>query len=388
MNSMNGTLVTPMKRTSRFRAISLPCRLVIAACLFGAAGCSTTPASLPLIDTTGVEGESHPVLVVTSREAVNDPLQKFAQGRSETLSYNDVSIWVPANRDPGSIQYPSLQPKAEREFAVTRFNDIDADGFSALLNQRLQTLKAEKTVFVFIHGYNVPYSNGVYRIGQLAADFEADAVPVHYSRPSHGRTLGYLYDRDSVQFARDGFVDLLVRVAESDAESIFIMGHSMGTLLVMEGLRTLAALGREDVLRMVSPLVLASPDIDVDVFRGQMRYLNPRPDPFIVFVASDDGALKISQVLRGGHARVGEGRSISDLQEQGIAVIDLSDVELGDGTQHSAFASSPTLIQIIQQARAAEETLIDADDAERRSPLEALSGVTRGILHLPKRILD
>ena len=361
--------------------------VAVATCVIYVTACSTTPASLPIIDPAHAKGESHQVLVVTSREPVEDILQRYAEGRSELLSYNDVSVWAPANRNLGSISYPSSRPNADREFALTRFADIDAEAFTDLLNQRLQTLETKKTVFIFVHGYNVPYSNGVYRTGQLVAEFEANAVPVHYSWPSQGRTLGYLYDRDSVQFARDGFVDLLQRVAASDAEAIFIMGHSMGTLLVMEGLRTLAALGREDVLQMISPLVLASPDIDVDVFKGQMRYLSPRPDPFIVFVASDDGALTLSEKLRGGHARVGEGRYIPALQEQGIAVIDLSDVELGDGTQHSAFASSPTLIQVMQQARTAEETLTDADGAERSSPLEALSDFTSGLIYLPKRVL-
>ena len=363
-------------------------RLVLANFLMGLAGCATAPASLSVIDTTGIEGESHQILVVTSREESNDPSQQYTDGRADALSYNDVAVWVPENRKPGSINYPSSRPKPDREFAITRFTDINAPEFSDLLNQRLSDLDSKKTAFIFVHGYNVHYSNGVFRIGQLVADFSADAVPIHYSWPSQGRTLGYLYDRDSVQFARDGFVDLVLRVAESDADSIFILGHSMGTLLVMEGLRTLAALGRKDVLEMISPLVLASPDIDVDVFNGQMRFLDPKPDPFIVFVSSDDGALKLSEKLRGGHARVGEGQYIPALQELGVAVIDLSDVELGDGTQHSAFASSPTLIRIIQQSRSAVETLSDADGAETRSPLEALRRLTDGLLYLPKRALE
>ncbi len=365
------------------------CRLVaVAACALAAASCSTTPAPLAIIDPAGAEGSSQSVLVVTSRETVEDNLVGYGAGRADSLSYNDVKVWVPSNRNIGAVVYPSTKPAANKEFGIVEISDISPAIFSDLLDERLNDLPGEKTVFLFVHGYNVPYSNGVYRIGQMIADFEIDAVPVHYSWPSQGRALGYLYDRDSVQFARDGFVDLLERIATSDADSIFVMGHSMGTLLVMEGLRTLSALGNEDVLDKISPLILASPDIDVDVFRGQMDYLDPRPDPFIIFVASDDGALKLSERLRGGHARVGEGRYISTLQEQGIAVIDLSDVDLGDGTQHSAFASSPTLIQIIQQAKTAQETLMDADGTERRSPLEALSDFTSGIIYLPKRVVE
>ena len=99
------------------------------------------------------------------------------------------------------------------------------------------------------------------------------------------------------------------------------------------------------------------------------------------------GALKLSQRLRGGHPRVGEGKDIEALQEQGIAVIDLSEVDLGDGTQHSAFASSPTLIDFINQASAARQTLVDADEREERSPLEDLSAFTKGFLYLPKKVL-
>lgn len=353
-----------------------------------AAGCSTTPASLAIINPAGAEGGAQSVLVVTTREPVEDLELRYEAGRADTLSYNDIEVWVPSNRSIGSVIYPSTNPNANKEFGIIEISDIGSQVFSERLNERLKGLTGEKTVFLFVHGYNVPYSNGVYRVGQMIADFEIDAVPVHYSWPSQGRTLGYLYDRDSVQFARDGFVDLLERISMSETDSIFVMGHSMGTLLVMEGLRTLAAMGNEDVLEKISPLVLASPDIDVDVFRGQLEYLKPRPDPFVVFVASDDGALRLSERLRGGHARVGEGRNISALQEQGIAVIDLSDVELGDGTQHSAFASSPTLIQIIQQAETAQETLIDADGTERRSPLEGLSEFTSGLLYLPKRVIE
>ena len=146
--------------------------VAVATCVIYVTACSTTPASLPIIDPAHAKGESHQVLVVTSRAPDEDALQRYAEGNL------------------GSISYPSSRPNADREFALTRFADIDAEAFTDLLNQRLQTLETKKTVFIFVHGYNVPYSNGVYRTGQLVADFEANAVPVHYSWPSQGRTLG------------------------------------------------------------------------------------------------------------------------------------------------------------------------------------------------------
>ena len=113
-----------------------------------------------------------------------------------------------------------------------------------------------------------------------------------------------------------------------------------------------------------------------------MNGLSHRPEPMVIFVANDDVALRLSQKIRGGHPRIGEGQNIPELQEHGIAVIDLSNVDLGDGTQHSAFAASPTLIRIMKRAEMANETLSDADQSERRSPLEAMSEFTSGLLYL------
>ncbi|MEL6868399.1 MAG: alpha/beta fold hydrolase [Pseudomonadota bacterium] len=334
------------------------------------------------------DGNTHEILVATNRTAVDEPLQRYADGRAIMLSIDNVSVWVPDNRNPGSVVVPSRKkPDPTRQFGVTQFASLGHNDFVDLLNRRMSAIGKNNTVLLFVHGYNVSYADGIYRMAQMTADFDSNAVPVLFSWPSSGRLLGYLYDRDSVQFARDDLAQLILLIAESDADSIFLMGHSMGTMLVMETLRQLSLSNERHALGMISPLVLASPDIDTDVFRSQLNTLIHRPEPFVVFVAKDDNALRLSQKIRGGHARIGEGVNIPELQEQGIAVIDLSNVELGNGTQHSAFASSPTLIKIMSQAAVAEDTLTDANASEQRSPLESIGDFTRGILHLPKRAL-
>ncbi|MEM7610750.1 MAG: alpha/beta fold hydrolase [Pseudomonadota bacterium] len=371
----------PMRRAGFGRAL-------LASLGVGVIGCAGTPARLPIVEPGDAAGNRHRIIVATSRAPTADPLQRYGDDRSRTLSIDDVSVWVPQNRQPGAVNYPSREPDSRREFALTSMEPVERRAFVDLLNQRMAEVNEENTVFLFIHGYNVSYASGVYRVAQMAEDFDASAVPVHFSWPSSGRKLGYLYDRDSVQFARDTLTELIALVAQSDADSVFLMGHSMGTLLVMEALRQLSLSGQDAVLRRISPLVLASPDIDVDVFRSQMESLSYRPDPMVVFVANDDGALRLSQSIRGGHPRVGEGVNIAELQEQGIAVIDLSNVDLGAGTQHSAFASSPTLISVMKQAGIAQSSLQDADSANRPSPLEALGDFTTGLLYLPKRVLE
>ena len=158
----------------------------------------------------------------------------------------------------------------------------------------------------------------------------------------------------------------------------------------MESIRQLSLSDRADVLQKISPLVLASPDIDIDVFRSQLRAIDPRPEPVIVFVSTEDSALKLSQQLRGGHARVGEGSNIQALQDAGIVVIDLSELDEGEGTKHGAFASSPALIRAIEQVNVAEASQRSADGAQvdRMAPLRALRDLTTGIVYLPNAIIN
>ena len=349
-------------------------------------GACATPGSMPIVDTSTAQGEVHPILVATTRAKSSDSLHPYSAERSDELFFDDVAVWVPANRMPGSVTYPSKRPSPDKEFAVTERKNLSKGEFTQHLNNRLAKLDGKKTVTLFIHGYNVSYSEGVYRTAQIDSDFDNYSIPVHFSWPSSGRIVGYIYDRDSVQFARDGLIKLLNLIHASDAESLFLVSHSMGTLLTMEAMRHLSLAKQEEILKMISPLILASPDIDVDVFRSQVESLSERPDPILVFVAKDDNALSVSKFLRGGHQRIGEGGNIAKLQEHGIAVIDLTNIDTGDSSQHSAFSASPELIKLIQQSSAAQNTLNEADEAETLSPLEALGQFTKGLVFLPKRI--
>jgi len=352
--------------------------------------CAYSPARLPVYDIVDHNGAVQNLLVVTSRSPIDDPLLHYGDERSDELHYNDLLVWTPENREPGSVAYPSERPDPNDEFGLVGVEPLDPSEFGRVLKERVFALEGSKLVFVFVHGYNVPYANGVYRHAQLMQDFDARGVAVHYSWPSSGRSLGYLYDRDSVQFARDGLVSVLTSVSDSGADSVFVMGHSMGTLLVMEALRQISLSKGTEVLEKISPLVLASPDIDIDVFRSQLSAIEPRPEPMIVFVSTQDGALKLSERLRGGHARVGEGSNIQALQDAGIVVIDLSELDEGEGTKHGAFASSPALIEALKEVNVAQATQqsADASAVDRMAPLIALRDLTAGIVHLPKAAMS
>lgn len=350
-------------------------------------GCASSQTILPVVESPLVEVASQRVLVATTRAPEADELVRFARERSPELSYVDVDISIPLDRRPGEIVEPSTNSIPASAFTARSVQNLDnRNGFLAAINQDMATRPpGERVAFVFVHGYNVDFAAGLYMHAQLTHDFGFEALPIHYSWPSAGVLPGYIYDRDSVQFARDGLVELLDILVESNAEKIHFVGHSMGTLLTMEALRQASLSGRADILRALEAVVLASPDIDVDVFRQQASLITPLPEPFVIFVSSRDQALRLSQDIRGGAPRVGSGADADELRQLGFVVIDLSDVEDGsDSVNHSTFAQSPSLIKMVQSGEVTREALLRANDDPFavQGPISGLRSVANSVVDL------
>jgi esterase/lipase superfamily enzyme len=81
----------------------------------------------------------------------------------------------------------------------------------------------------------------------------------------------YDYDKESTNYSRVAFEQTLRTLAKDpDVKDVTVMAHSMGTWLAMESLRQMAIRdGR--VASKIDNVILASPDIDVDVFAPMDR---------------------------------------------------------------------------------------------------------------------
>ena len=79
-------------------------------------------------------------------------------------------------------------------------------------------------------------------------------------------------------------------VKDPNVNSISILAHSMGNYLAIESLRQISIRDR-GLSPKIRDVMLASPDIDVDVFRRQIAEIDAgsRPAQFTLFVSRDDG---------------------------------------------------------------------------------------------------
>ena len=161
----------------------------------------------------------------------------------------------------------------------------------------------------------------------------------------------------------------------------------MGAYVVTEALRDLALQSRSSTLRRLGGVVLAAPDIDVDVFLSQLDDIGEIPQPFTIIVSNRDRALAFSRRLAGGKPRVGSGADISALQKRDIAVIDVSQI---DGGRHGVFASSPTLMDVVNNDALLRNVLREPASTRQTALAESAmvaEGAASVVVFLPGRLL-
>ena len=326
-------------------------------------------------------GEVREVFIGTTRGL--DENGNYDGSRVETISYGRYDISVPPVREAGEIKWPPRSGKIDTktQFLTTyaaRYSS-EAD-FRQALAQNLSEHDDEAVIFV--HGFNNTFSEGMYRIAQMAHDLNLPGSILHYSWPSAAQPLGYVYDRDSALFARDGLEHLMVEVEKAGAKRVVLVAHSMGSALLMEALRQIAIRGDSDVMNKIGGVVLISPDIDVDVFRAQTSAIPQLPQPFVVFTSERDRILRLSATLTGQTDRLGTLTDVSQLSDLPITFLDTA--AFNSGTGHFNLGNSPSLLRLLEGILSVDAAL----DADRVARTGLLPGVVLTVQNATQVILS
>ncbi|WP_417205026.1 alpha/beta hydrolase [Antarctobacter sp.] len=271
--------------------------------------------------------------------------QRFGEARDPQLRYGRIDISIPPTHVPGQIEWPGNRPPDPAQHFVAR-SGTRYTNQTAFLNDIPRGTSG--SVVLFVHGFNVNNAEAIYRLAQIAHDYETETPVISFSWPSAGDARGYVYDRDSVIFARDDLETLLLGLAR-DGRRTVILAHSMGGQLVMETLRQMSISGKGDALRPIAGVALISPDIDEDVFLRQANRISPFPEPFMLMVSTRDKALGLAALITGKPSRLGSIQDPSRLAGLPIEIIDLSDIEGGDRAGHSTAFTAPAAIRLLQE---------------------------------------
>ncbi len=277
---------------------------------------------------------------------------------------------------------PILTPT--RDFlTVDSARIADSAGFIRAVNAAVaRQPRGQREAFVFVHGFNTNFAEGVYRQAQMRHDFGAPGVSIHFAWPSAARARSYATDREAVLQARDDLEDLIALLSRTNVTRIVIAGHSMGAMLVMEALRQMSIRDRPGSFAKIEAVLLMAPDIDVGVFRRQARALERNDVSIYVFTSTRDRALRLSAALRGTGARLGSVTDDSQLPGLPVTIIDLSDVNGNqDSLNHFKVATSPVMIAMMR-GMSAYGTRVFADAANQPGLLDGGLGLVQDVTSL------
>jgi len=326
-------------------------------CLLAVA-CAAPPGNVIGVDNPATPAASVPgttfqtVYVATTRRQSEDPTLLYTADREPVgLNFAKVIVSIPPNRKTGTVARPTaVPPNPKKDFVI--LDPIRYDGkqsFKRAINQSLaaQPGDGRETLF-FVHGYNTDLPAAILRTAQFAHDSGFKGVPVVFSWPSRGSTLQYVYDLNSALHARDDLIVAAELVASTRTTGLNIVAHSMGNLLTVEAMRQDQLLGGFNSSGKIRSIVLASPDIDAELFAKQLRPFPREARKFYVLISANDKALAVSRRIAGGVDRVGDEEG-SELAELGVTVIDLTKIKDTSSLNHTKFANSPDIVQLIGQ---------------------------------------
>ncbi len=321
--------------------------IVLVCCV--ALGC--TPRGQIVLAPQASPVSAEETIYVATTRVLDGATGAYSSRRSETPNFARYTVSVPPERDPGTISYPrsGSKPDPQQDFLTT--SQVHYSDGALFRRDLAKALKAQpaaaREATIFVHGYNTTFGEGVYRIAQLAHDLDLPGVAMHYAWPSAATPFGYVYDRDSAVFSRNGLESMLREVSQSGTEQMFLVAHSMGSALLVETLRQLAIRGDRQTLDRIAGVILISPDIDVDVFRIQARDIGDLPQPFLIFGSQRDKALRLSARLTGQAARLGSLATVGALADLDVTFVEVAAFDEGSG--HFNVGNSAALIRLLDR---------------------------------------
>ncbi|MEH6519508.1 MAG: alpha/beta fold hydrolase [Halioglobus sp.] len=259
--------------------------------------------------------------------------------------------------------------KSNRKTTLEEVNPTSPEEFLQQLQAAVESAKSAK-ILVFVHGYNRSFHQVSKQIAEFCLTTGFDGVPVIWSWPSSRNPAGYLEDETNMRWSQPHLARFLrVVIDQSGAETVHLVGHSMG------------ARGMTDVLlrdllpgginkEKIGEYVLLAPDIDAGIFRRDLApQLVASGLHTTLYTSANDKALASAYALR-RYPRAGDS-SYGPVVVSGIETIDATQANksiLG----HSYFEESDEVSDDLA------ELLNSRKPAERRPGLEYVGGEGAG----------
>lgn len=260
------------------------------------------------------------------------------------LTFGVSVVSIPPTHQSGEMERPSIyrlerveDPKRHIVAGPLKHFDSEA-AFQAELHRGL--VQSGSEAFLFIHGYNVGFDEGVRRTAQLFRDLKFNGVAMLFAWPGQDAWWRYLAAEDVVDLVSRDLEGVIVNLAQNEnVGAINIVAHSMGNRVLKQALDRIVL---RNVLRQpFRNVVMAAPDINVAEFNTVASILKTVSNHTTIYSSSHDVALGFSSLF---HTFPRLGQAPPTQLSRFIDTIDASGIKQ-DLLGHSYFGDSQTVLK-------------------------------------------
>ena len=241
--------------------------------------------------------------------------------------------------DTPKLSSTTVYPDVRKDVGINK-----TGGGKFLDDLRLRMKGDEQDALVFIHGFNVSFTDALAAGSLLARDVRRKGKlldVIVLSWPSDGEAvpfMSYYSDREDARASGPSvaraFLKLLEYMATLTAEErcrrrLHLLTHSMGAYVLRHAVGALRAKDPKSLVRIFDQIMLAAPDEDDDTFESdeKLRLLPRLGNQVTVYFNPRDKALTISDVTKGNPDRLGsEGPRMVDLIPKKVVLVDCRNV--------------------------------------------------------------
>ncbi len=329
----------------------------IAAVMSLAAGCAGIRAGQP-------ETAFQEVNFVTTRADTGsaDPEKRYGDARGAT-AFGAAMVAVDPARSlsPFAAVQPARtlrQTERLRRGPLQQVLPLAEEAFVAAVAPPSGPAGAAPEALVFIHGYKRTFSEAVVNAALLRHQLAFPGPVIAFAWPSANRVLGYLEDRENVEWSATELRRLVGLLGRSiPGVRVHLVAHSLGNRALVGALTALVAEHPEFRDWPIGEIVMLAPDLDRDLFiRETAPLLQGMPSRITLYVSAEDIPLMASASVH-KYPRLGDAREGVPIIP-GIETVDVTDsITIFDG--HGYYESDPATIEdlyhLIREGRGADQ---------------------------------
>lgn len=245
-----------------------------------------------------IPGKREATIVFATNRAINYSTLRYGQSDAKSLDFGHSIVRAArdqltyrAVRAAGSVPLSNPALSAAQRFQIrsTQSGFGLAEGFNRIGRNA-------KDAIIFVHGYNTSFQDAVKRATQISFDLDFTGAMLLFSWPSAETLASYASDKRQAEAASAFLLQFLDAVAkEIPGSRLHVIGHSMGSLVVLGGLEQLADRSPSAAPANIGEIVLAHPDIDFERLERVARKVHGLGKNITVYTSGDDKALWVSR---------------------------------------------------------------------------------------------